>query len=361
MAVMENERHGGYGNVLLIRFSAIGDVAISVPVVQSLAHAFPDTRFTVLTSVRFLPFFKGLPANVSLVGVDLRKDYHGRGGVRRLFRMLKPMGFDAVADLHGVLRTYSLGMMFRLHGVPVRRIRKNRLSRYRLTRFHFKDLSQRPTSAERYCKVLERLGFRFQVEFRPIFPPGGADISPVSSFTGGKDSPWIGVAPFAAHKGKMYPESLTREVMLQLLKAHPQARIFLFGRGQAEDKLFSRWCAELPQCLNVGQHLENMQQELILMSHLDVMLSMDSANMHLASLTATPVVSIWGATHPYAGFLGWNQPEENIIQIDDLRCRPCSIYGQRPCHRGDYACLTQILPDRIVERILSIISNPQKQ
>ena len=119
MAVMENERHGGYGNVLLIRFSAIGDVAISVPVVQSLAHAFPDTRFTVLTSVRFLPFFKGLPANVSLVGVDLRKDYHGRGGVRRLFRMLKPMGFDAVADLHGVLRTYSLGMMFRLHGVPV--------------------------------------------------------------------------------------------------------------------------------------------------------------------------------------------------------------------------------------------------
>jgi ADP-heptose:LPS heptosyltransferase len=103
-----------------------------------------------------------------------------------------------------------------------------------------------------------------------------------------------------------------------------------------------------------------MHQELILMSHLNVMLSMDSANMHLASLTDTPVVSIWGATHPYAGFLGWNQPQENILQVDDLDCRPCSIYGQKPCLRGDYACMNQITPDQVVRRISDII-NPLKQ
>ena len=114
MAGVRDKRDAVFCNVLLVRFSAIGDVAISVPVVRSLAAAYPGTSFTVLTSVRFLPFFRGLPSNVSLIGVDLRKDYHGRGGVRRLFRMLEPMGFDAVADLHGVLRTYSLGLMFRL-------------------------------------------------------------------------------------------------------------------------------------------------------------------------------------------------------------------------------------------------------
>jgi ADP-heptose:LPS heptosyltransferase len=99
-----------------------------------------------------------------------------------------------------------------------------------------------------------------------------------------------------------------------------------------------------------------MFQELILMSHLDVMLSMDSANMHLASLTGTPVVSVWGATHPMAGFLGFNQSEDNIIQLD-LDCRPCSIYGNKSCRRGDYACLQNIPPERIVERISTLINN----
>ena len=92
------------------------------------------------------------------------------------------------------------------------------------------------------------------------------------------------------------------------------------------------------------------------MSHLDAMVSMDSSNMHLASLTGTPVVSVWGATHPYAGFLGWGQSTDNIVQID-LECRPCSIYGQKPCRRGDYACMNGIAPETIVDKIENILSN----
>ena len=131
---------------------------------------------------------------------------------------------------------------------------------------------------------------------------------------------------------------------------------WLFGRGEEENQYFDQWCSKFQSCVNVGQHCESMYQELILMSHLDVMLSMDSANMHLASLTATPVVSVWGATHPLAGFFGFNQPRENAIQVD-LDCRPCSIFGNKPCKRGDYACLNNIPPERIVERITSIINN----
>jgi ADP-heptose:LPS heptosyltransferase len=84
------------------------------------------------------------------------------------------------------------------------------------------------------------------------------------------------------------------------------------------------------------------------------MVTMDSANMHLASLVATPVVSIWGATHPYAGFMGWNQSIDNAVQTD-LPCRPCSIYGKKDCMRGDYACLYQIKPETIVGKIERIL------
>ena len=94
--------------------------------------------------------------------------------------------------------------------------------------------------------------------------------------------------------------------------------------------------------------------ELALLSHLDTMVSMDSANMHLASITGVPVVSIWGATHPYAGFQGWGQEPSNFIQAD-MDCRPCSVYGNKPCLRGDYACLTRISPDTVAEKIESII------
>ena len=98
----------------------------------------------------------------------------------------------------------------------------------------------------------------------------------------------------------------------------------------------------------------NMRTELNLMRHLDVMLSMDSANMHLASLVNIPVVSIWGATHPYAGFMGWKQLPVNTVQLD-LSCRPCSVYGQKPCWRGDYACLRDIKPEQVIAKIEGIV------
>ena len=140
-----------------------------------------------------------------------------------------------------------------------------------------------------------------------------------------------------------------------IINHYPHARIFLFGNGPHERSVFDRWTAESSCCLAVYQHTESLHQELIIMSHLDVMISMDSANTHLASLVAIPVVSIWGATHPCAGFMGWGQSENNAIQ-QDMPCRPCSIYGNKPCSRGDYACIESIPPVRIFNKVKEIIS-----
>ena len=92
------------------------------------------------------------------------------------------------------------------------------------------------------------------------------------------------------------------------------------------------------------------------MSHLDVMVSMDSANMHMASLVNIPVVSIWGATHPLAGFMGYHQSLDNAVQTD-MDCRPCSIYGQKPCQFGDYRCMMAITPQMIVEKIANVLQS----
>lgn len=339
-------------HILIIRFSALGDVAMAVPVVYSLARTYPQVRITVLSRPFARPFFDDIAPNVNFMEADMKHEYHGLKGLNALYRRLTAKNFTAIADFHGVLRSRYLRFRFTLDSYRVRHIDKQRNQRRHLTAKNGKVLEQLPTSFERYAAVLERLGYPVKVEFTSLFPPEGGNLNLLPAIVGPKKNfeRWIGVAPFAAHEGKVYPLEKMYEVIRGLAARHPEARFFLFGRGAKEDATFRHWVDELPQCIYVGEHLETMQQELILMSHLDVMLSMDSANMHLASISGTKVVSVWGATHPYAGFMGWRQSPDNAIQAS-LPCRPCSIYGNKPCHRGDFACMNAIQPEAIIKKV----------
>ena len=346
-------------HVLVIRFSALGDVAMAVPVVWALATQYPDIRVTVLSRAFARPLFSDLAPNVNFMEADLKHEYRGMRGLNALYRRLVAKQFTMVADLHNVLRSEYLRMRFNVGRYHVEHIKKHRKQRRQLTKSHKKTMQPLPSSFKSYAEVFERLGYPVDItRFHSIFPPEGGNLNMLPKEIGPKKSfeQWIGIAPFAAHEGKVYPPRLMEQVIQQLQQKYPKARIFLFGRGSQENEYFSLWTERYPQCLSVCQYCESMYQELILMSHLDTMLSMDSANMHLASLTGIPVVSVWGATHPMAGFLGFNQSEDNIIQLD-LDCRPCSIFGNKACRRGDYACLHNIPPERIVERITTLINN----
>lgn len=346
-------------HILVIRFSALGDVAMAVPVVWALATQYPDIRITVLSKGFARTLFEDLAPNVNFMEADLKKEYHGVKGLNALYRRLVAKQFTKVADLHNVLRSEYLRMRFNLGRYRVEHVNKHRHQRRQLTSYKHKVKKPLPSSFENYAEVFARLGYPVDIKkFHSIFPKEGGNQNLLPAAIGPRKSfeQWIGIAPFAAHEGKVYPPRLMEQVIFQLIQKHPNIRIFFFGKGEQEDKYFQLWCAQYRQCLYVSKYCETMYQELILMSHLDAMISMDSANMHLASLTGIPVVSVWGATHPMAGFLGFNNNKDNIIQLD-LDCRPCSIFGNKPCQRGDYACLQNIPPERIVERIQSIINN----
>jgi ADP-heptose:LPS heptosyltransferase len=346
-------------HLLVIRFSALGDIAMTVPVIWALANQYPDIRITVLSRSYARTLFYDLAPNVNFMEADLKVEYHGIKGLNALYRRLVAKQLTKVADLHNVLRSEYLRMRFNLGRYRVEHINKHRKDRRQLISNKNKVLKQLPTSFENYLVVFLRLGYKIDIsKFHSIFPEEGGNLNLLPKEIGPKKNfeQWIGIAPFAAHEGKVYPPRLMEQVIHQLLETYPNCRIFFFGKGEQEDKYLALWNAQYRRCINASRYCENMYQELIIMSHLDVMLSMDSANMHLASLTATPVVSVWGATHPYAGFTGFNQPKENIIQLD-LDCRPCSIFGQKTCQRGDYACLKNIPPERIIERIKSIIND----
>lgn len=345
-------------HILIMRFSALGDVAMTVPVVYSLAKTYPDVRITVLSRGYARAFFEDLAPNISFMEADVKHEYHGIRGLNALYRRLTAKNFTAIADFHDVLRSEYLRMRFTVEGYKVAHVDKHRRMRRMLTAQQHKRMDQLPSPFKNYTDTLARLGYPVTLDFRSIFPEGGGNINLLPAVIGPKKNyeQWIGIAPFAAHTGKVYPVRLMRQVVDMVTGRYPKARLFLFGRGPEEEKTFGQWAAEIPRCIYVGRHLETMQQELILMSHLDVMVSMDSANMHLASIVGTPVVSVWGATHPAAGFMGWNQTADRAVQID-LPCRPCSIYGNKPCLRGDYACMRNIPPEHIAGRVTAVLEN----
>lgn len=342
-------------NILIIRFSALGDVAMTIPVICSLAKQYPRHRITVLSRTAFQSLFEGLPGNVDFKGCDLAHRHNGFWGLNTLYAELKKMHFDCVADFHGVLRSRYLTWRFRLKGVHTATICKGRDGKRKLTRRANKVMEPQKSSFQRYLDVLEKLGFPVTPDFSSVYPEGKGDFGEIAPITGEKENrKWIGIAPFAKHEGKIYPLDLQEQVVAHFA-ADPGTRVFLFGGGKAEQEVFEGWTAKYPSVTSMIGKL-NMRLELNLMSHLDVMLSMDSGNMHMASLVGTPVVSIWGATHPYAGFMGWKQPMENAVQTE-LDCRPCSVFGEKPCHRGDYACLRRILPAQVIDKVEALLDS----
>jgi ADP-heptose:LPS heptosyltransferase len=130
--------------------------------------------------------------------------------------------------------------------------------------------------------------------------------------------------------------------------------VYFFGGGKNEQDLLEQWEKEIPNTKSLAGKLK-LDGELEKIASLEIMISMDSANMHLASLVGTRCVSIWGATHPFAGFLGYGQKMEDVIQVKDLTCRPCSVFGDKDCYRGDWACLNELQVEKIYDKVSSIV------
>lgn len=343
-------------HIVVLRFSAMGDVLMTVPVIDAFARQHPDVRLTVISRAWAQPIFALLPQNVNFVVADLKETHHGWKGLNLLGRRILSLQPTAIADLHDVLRTQWLRLRLWLSGRRVRKIHKNRFMRHVF--IHATEKVQQLTVFEKYADVFRRLGYPdFEVDFQSLFPKGGAPLEtalPHFDLSARPEPNWVGIAPFAAHEGKIYPLPLMEKVVSQLA-ARGDVRVFLFGAGQKEGATLEAWSQQYPHVESLVGQLKGMGEELALISHCKVMVSMDSGNMHLASLAAVPVVSIWGATHPLGGFLGYGQSLDNVMQAD-FPCRPCSVYGQKVCQFGDYRCLTSIKPETVTQKIESFLT-----
>ena len=337
-----------------MRLSAMGDVAMTVPVLRAFVQQNPEVKITMVSRPFFKPFFEGIP-NVSFFAFDEKKRHKGFIGLLRLFQDLKALHIDAFADLHNVLRSKVVRTLFALSGKKTAFVDKGRAEKAALTRAENKTFKPLTTMFERHAKVFEQLGFDVDLS-NPTFPEKAVlsnDIlkrlvgnEKIPDFSGIK----IGIAPFAQYDSKVYPLDLMQEVVNKLAEKKGN-KILLFGGGKKEIELLDSLSKNNENVMVVAGKLQ-FKQELQLISNLDVMLSMDSGNAHIAAMLGVKVITLWGATHPFAGFLPFNQPMENALVSDrNLYPKlPTSVYGNKMVEGYEEAMRT-ILPSEVVARL----------
>lgn len=329
-------------HILVIRFSAMGDVAMTVPVLRAFSNQYPEVKLTVLTKPFFKPFFKSIP-NIEVIAADIKGKHKGVLGLYKLSKELKSLDVNAVADLHNVLRSKVLKLF--IFGKPVVQIDKGRQEKKALV--GGQTFEQLKTTHQRYADVFKTLGFPLDLS-QPVFPKKQNLKEAFIKIIGKDLKPWVGIAPFAAFEGKMYPLDLMITVIEALSKEH---KVLLFGASNEERKLLEDIANQFDNVINLAGQF-SLNEELDIMSNLDIMLAMDSGNAHMAAMLGVKVITIWGVTHPYVGFLPFNHTMDSAILADRKQYPkiPTSIYGNK-LPEGYEKAMRSIVPEEIVSKL----------
>jgi ADP-heptose:LPS heptosyltransferase len=329
----------------------MGDVALAAPALRGMKSQYPHVKITMVTRAPFEQFFHSI-GGVNVFTADFGKRHKGLAGIIRLFNDLRETGrADRIIDLHDVIRTKILRFLFLVSGVPSTVIDKGRAEKRKITGGRGKPKLRH--SGERYMDVFEKAGYSLKYVEGPWIIPSLEAQKLISSVVTESGILHIGVAPYSKHLLKAWPE----EYMVSLVKMigeRTPCRIWLFG-GKEETQQLRAFSERIEGSVIVPGTM-NLGEELALMSRLDMMIAMDSSNMHMAALAGTRVISIWGATDPITGFGAWQQPDEYSIRLpfEELGCRPCSVYGKGKCRRGDFACMMWLTPEKVFESIISL-------
>ena len=340
-----------FRNVLVIRLSVLGNVAMTIPVLYPVCKANPDTRFIMLTKKWPASMFHDRPANLKVVDFDINENHKGFFGLLKLAAQLhKLYEIDAVADLHNVTGTKIMDAYLWLRGAKIAGMDREKAKRKALVTHR----THEPVTPihDRYRNVFKELGFETPDNFTRLYEGRDWPVSPIV-LEKEPGQRWIAISPFSSHRQKAYPLELMEKVIAELCKRE-NYWIFLMGGGKTEKIALRGIARKYKNVISMAEVKHRFLDEYALLGKCDLMLTMESANMHLASLVDLQAMTIWGPTSPACGYLGYNQVVEDDIQLD-MDCRPCSITGDKPCKYGDFRCLKNIPPEYIAQHVIEAV------
>ena len=343
-------------HLFVLRFSALGDVSMAATVVRAALEQNPELHITWVTRPSLA---EKIPAHPRLAfwTTDFRGAQQTPWGVlawiRQQMRTAAGEGrpIEAVADLHRNLRTRVVCAGLGWRGLPVERLIKDRPQRRHLRlkgALHAEAITPVTT---RMAEVFQRLGLALnwtEETARAVLP------NPVTPAT--DRAPKLYFAPTARHKTKQWPLNYAQDLLNSWMERGGEA---VLAGSAAERPELERWVKpEWGSRCTVSAGM-NTEDDATLRRTCHVAVTLDSANLHLSVQSGLPVVSIWGGTHPKAGFVGLGHPNVHVLQAPDAAfpCRPCSIFGKSTCALGDVPCLHAVEVKTVLDRAWEVATS----
>jgi|694.fasta_scaffold36101_5 ADP-heptose:LPS heptosyltransferase len=331
--------------VLILRFSALGDILISIPLIRKVALDNPSVHFCYATDNKMTVFTKDID-NLEIIPIDFKNKYKGICGIIKWARHINFTSFDLVIDIHDVLRTKILKLLFNLYQIKVIVFDKGRKEKQNL--INSKDSIKLPLKLQidRYAEVFMNSKL---LSGKTKFDPLHLNISEKSQIVS------IGLAPFSKHESKMISLKILEEVVSSFKDTN--VKFYIFGFGENEKKAAFEVFSKYDHCEIIINSL-SFEQEVQEIQNLDLMVTMDSANSHLSALFAIPTITIYGPTHPFLGFWPLFQPIENCItpNLNHFPELPVSIFG-KDIPKKYHNVINTIKSDVIIDRINQIITS----
>ena len=308
------------------------------PVVDTLLKAYSDVIIWIVSDQKNESLFNH-DSRIKFIGVDLNNN------ILQILRQVRTASnltyFNGIYDLHNVIRSQFIRFFLKNKTQKISVYLKERSRKKKIVQKKIKLIPLKHTT-ERYLDCL-KIDFP-EISFNNI-------LQSLSIKT--RKEKIIGVAPFSAHSSKQWG----LENYNYIFEKYNDYKFKIFAFGDQEKILASKKFSQNDQVAIISDKME-IKEQIELINKCCVFISMDSANMHLASLTSTPVVSVWGPTHPFLGF-GPLFNDHLIVQLNDLPCRPCSVYGKVNSNNLDCAkkSMTGISSEMVIDKLELALNN----
>lgn len=355
--------------ILVFHTAFIGDIVLALPLVQRLRASFPDAHITFVVIPAAANVLENHPAINEILIYDKHRRNAGVSGILKLGKRLRKSQYDVAIIPHRSLRSAIIGWLSK----TPRRIGFSTSAAARL----FTDVVGYDKSLheiDRNLSLLNPLGLAYSSEELPTLYPSKNDAEVVDAFlknqrfrtpTRGRKGQshrqqgvLVGIAPGSVWNTKRWPKEHFIALTKSLLDdGYPVALI-----GGRDDAVL---CSEIRNAIdNVSvvnaAGLLSLLQSAELMRRCSVLVSNDSAPMHLATAMRTPVVAIYGPTIPQFGFAP--RGENNVVaEIHGLTCRPCSIHGGQSCPIKTFVCMKDLTPELIHDKVQTVIGTLQSE
>lgn len=317
-------------NVLIVRFSSLGDVVLLTALIEALHRRHPAAQLWLATKAAYAPLFEQDPRLHQVIALA-----RGQGALTNLVRQLEPVGFDVIYDAHDSLRSRVL--TWRLPPAPVVRIRKASWARILFVRTRWRTPALDRHQIDRY---LDMLGDRTE----PCRPR--LHVGPRRRTALAKDQRTLAIAPGARHALKQWGADRFAEVG-RALALSQGARVIVVG-GPGEEALCAQVAGSIEGAQTMAGDLE-LDRLAAVLQRCTSTLCNDSGLMHLSEAVDTPVLAVYGPTSRELGFFP-THPDSVVVE-QNVPCRPCSRTGARPCHQPQNWCMTRSTPDLVRTRL----------